>query len=450
MKIEKSISGFSKMSKEAKTDWLINHYLNGNSHQIEILQESLLEDKNKQKILDGFSENTVSNFILPFGLAPNFLIDDKIYCVPMVIEESSVVAAASAAAKYWMERGGFKTQILGTEKVGQVHFKWFGPPETLFHIFPDLEKTLLTESEAITKNMILRGGGIKSIQLLDFNHEEKHLYQLKVQFETCNSMGANFINSVLENFANTLEKFIIDHPNISDNHRDVDIIMSILSNHTPGCVVRAEVSCPIEDLGTFTNGMMAEKLADKFRLAVKIAQFDPHRATTHNKGIYNGIDAVILATGNDFRAIEAAGHTYASRSGQYRSLSHCEIENGLFKFWLEVPLAIGTVGGLTSLHPMAKLSLEILGQPSAQELMRIVASVGLAQNFAAVRSLVTTGIQQGHMRMHIMNILNHLEATETEILKTLSTFKDKTISFSSIRDFIEEMRSNASTVPAEN
>lgn len=442
MTSDKSISGFSKMNKEAKIDWLIKNYLQGDTSHIKTLQDALMQDREKQKILDGFSENTVSNFILPFGLAPNFLIDGKTYCVPMVIEESSVVAAASAAAKYWMERGGFKTQILGTEKIGQVHFKWFGPPKTLFHVFSELESVLLSESESLTKNMKLRGGGILRIELLDYNHEEKHLYQLKVFFETCNSMGANFINSVLENFGNTLEKFIIDHPKIPDEYRDIDIIMSILSNHTPGCVVRAEVSCPVSDLGTFSNGMMAEHLAEKFRLAVRIAQFDPHRATTHNKGIYNGIDAVIIATGNDFRAIEAAGHTYASRSGQYRSLSQCDIEDGIFKFWLEVPLAVGTVGGLTSLHPMAKMSLDILGQPSAQELMRIVASVGLAQNFAAVRSLVTTGIQQGHMKMHLMNILNHLNANENEIAQTLENFKDKTISFSGVRDFVEELRNS--------
>lgn len=438
---DKIISGFSKMNKESKIEWLIQNYLNGNDAHLNTLRDPLMPQVEKQKILDAFSENTVSNYIMPYGLAPNFLIDGEVYCVPMVIEESSVVAAASAAAKYWMDRGGFKTQILGTEKVGQVHFKWVGPPEILLSHFDELEAKLMTDAEPITRNMVLRGGGILRIELLDFNHEERHLYQLRVFFETCDSMGANFINSVLENFGNSLEKFIIDHPLIPDEYRDVDIIMSILSNHTPGCVVRAEVSCPVQDLGSFSNGMMAENLAEKFRMAVRIAQFDPHRATTHNKGIYNGIDAVIIATGNDFRAIEAAGHTYAARSGQYRSLSQCSIDDGIFKFWLEVPLAIGTVGGLTSLHPLARLSLDILGQPSAQQLMRIVASVGLAQNFAAVRSLVTTGIQQGHMKMHLMNILNHLNASEAEISMTMEAFRDKTISFSGVRDYVDQLRS---------
>ncbi len=438
--MEKTVLGFSKMDKDAKINWLISRFLDNNIEYKKTLNESLLLDFEKQKIINGFSENTISNFILPYGLSPNFLIDGQVFCVPMVIEESSVVAAASAAAKYWMDRGGFKTTILGTQKVGQVHFKWYGPADQIKELFPVIEMALRRESEPLTKNMVQRGGGITKIELLDFNQEEKNLYQIKAHFETCNSMGANFINSVLENFANTLEKYIIDSNDISDDHRDIDIVMSILSNHTPECVVRAEVSCPVEDLGTFANGMMAERLAEKFRLAVKIAGFDPHRATTHNKGIFNGIDAVIIATGNDFRAIEAAGHTYAARTGQYRSLSFCEINDGIFKFWLDVPLAIGTVGGLTSLHPLSKLSLDILGQPSAEQLMRIIASVGLAQNFAAVRSLVTTGIQQGHMKMHIMNILNHLSANDIEIAQTLDEFNNKTISFAAVRDFIEKLR----------
>lgn len=253
-------------------------------------------------------------------------------------------------------------------------------------------------------------------------------------------MGANFINSVLENFAFTLESFFLSHENIPDKYRDIDIIMSILSNNTPECVVRAEVSCKVSELGTFDNGMMAEKLAEKFRMAVRIAHLDPYRATTHNKGIYNGIDAVIIATGNDFRAVEAAGHTFAARDGQYRSLSYCEVKDEIFRFWLEVPLAIGTIGGLTTLHPLAKKSLEILGNPSAEQLMRIVASVGLAQNFSALKSLVTTGIQKGHMKMHIMNILNQLHANDAEIAASMEYFKDKTISFSGVRDYLQQLK----------
>lgn len=436
----KSITGFSKLNKIQKINWLNEHFGNQNDTENGTLSSFWLQDEFMQKVVDGFSENTVSNFIMPYGLAPNFLIDGEIYCVPMVIEESSVVAAASSAAKYWMDRGGFKTQILGTTKIGQVHFKWFGNPNQVKTLFPEIKDKLIENASPITENMVKRGGGIKSIELIDFTNEINGLYQLRVHFDTCNSMGANFINSTLENFATTLEDFFVDHPNVNDQDKDVDIIMSILSNYTPECVVRAEVSCKVSDLGTFANGMMAEQLAEKFKTAVQIAHIDLYRATTHNKGIFNGIDAVILATGNDFRATEAAGHTYAAKDGSYKSLSYCEIKDGIFRFWLDVPLAIGTVGGLTSLHPLAKKSLEILGNPSAEGLMRIIASVGLAQNFAALRSLVTTGIQQGHMRMHIMNILNHLNANENEINQTLQFFVDKTVSFSAVRDYLNMLR----------
>jgi len=435
-----SVEGFSKLSKSDKINWLRQQFLAKDNNAVPLLESFWLNDLEVQKVLDGFSENTISNFIMPYGLAPNFRIDGTYHCVPMVIEESSVVAAASAAAKYWAERGGFTTTLLGTTKVGQLHFKWPGEVSLLQRLFPELRQSLIQRSADITANMEKRGGGITDISLVDFNAQEAGLYQLRVKFETCDSMGANFINSVLENFGDTLEDFFVDHHDIPDHWRDVDIIMAILSNYTPECLVRAEVCAPIKDLGSFANGMQAEQLAEKFRMAVRIAQIDPYRATTHNKGIFNGIDAVILATGNDFRATEAAGHAFAARDGQYRSLSNCETDGGYFRFWLDIPLAIGTVGGLTSLHPLAKLSLNILGNPSAPELMRIIASVGLAQNFAAVRSLVTTGIQHGHMKMHLMNILNHLQASDEESKSAIGYFEDKTISFSGVRDYLDTIR----------
>lgn len=280
------------------------------------------------------------------------------------------------------------------------------------------------------------------IALIDFKDVEPNYYQLRVSFETCDSMGANFVNSVLERFASTLETFFTDYSHLSDAERDVELIMSILSNYTPDCVVRAWVECPISSFADLarSQGMDAVTLADRFAMAVRIAQIDPYRATTHNKGIYNGIDAVVLATGNDFRAIEACGHTYAGRDGQYRSLSKCVVRDGMFRFELKVPLAMGTVGGLTALHPLAKRSLEILGHPTARELMCITAAVGLAQNFGAVRSLVTTGIQQGHMKMHLTNILNHLGASEEDAAAAQHFFQAQTVSFSSVRAFLEERR----------
>ena len=176
---------------------------------------------------------------------------------------------------------------------------------------------------------------------------------------------------------------------------------------------------------------------------VNIAEVEPYRAVTHNKGIMNGIDAVVLATGNDFRAVEAGVHAYASRKGRYSSLTHAKIENGIFTFWIEIPLALGTVGGLTNLHPLVKLSLEMLHKPSAKELMKIVAVAGLAQNFAALRSLTTTGIQEGHMKMHLMNILNQFEATDNEKIILVDHFKTNVVTHNAVVDAINKLRNKS-------
>ena len=443
--MKKSISGFSKLSKRGKIRWIVENFFKDPENVTRELMSYWHKNEDQQRIMDGFSENTISNYYLPYGVAPNFVINGKTYCVPMVIEESSVVAAASSAAKFWMDKGGFKSEVLQTVKVGQVHFCWKGDKKKLLGIFDNLKKVLIDSCESITANMRKRGGGIKDIELIDLTDKEPCYFQLKVSFETCDSMGANFINSVLENFATTLKTFVATQSHFDDSERELSIIMSILSNYTPECIVRSSVSCKVSELGKFSNGVNAEQFAEKFCKAIRIAHLDPYRATTHNKGIFNGIDAVVLATANDFRAVEACGHTYASKDGQYKSLSYCTVENGIFKFWLDIPLALGTVGGLTSLHPIAKRSLELLDNPTAKELMCITAAVGLAQNFAAIKSLVTTGIQKGHMKMHLMNILNHLEATEDEVNISVEHFKEKTISFTSVRDFIELTRGQSSS-----
>ena len=441
--MKKTIAGFSKLTKEQKIQWIVDTFLtqdinpSSKTEAIKTLKKFWHSDPEFQRVFDGFSENTVSNFPIPFGIAPNFIINGKTYAVPMAIEESSVVAAAASAAKYWMARGGFHAEVLNTEKVGQVHFTWSGDRALLKDAdgcFPNLKKTLLEETSFLTENMSNRGGGILDIDLEDFTDIEKDYFQLKVTFETCDSMGANFINSVLEEMGIILTQFLEAQTGIAPT-----IIMAILSNYTPQCVVRTWVECDIQDFADKDAAFYAEK----FRKAIRIARIDPYRAVTHNKGIFNGIDAVVLATANDFRAVEACGHAYAARDGQYRSLSQCTIEGSRFKFWLDIPLALGTVGGLTRLHPLAKLSLEMLGNPSAQELMQIIATVGLAQNFAAVRSLVTTGIQKGHMKMHLSNILNHFHCTEGEASKALIFFDDKTVTFSGVRDFIEDLRKKA-------
>ena len=430
------IKGFSKQSKAAKLEWVANNYTQNADATVADMKGFWHADEKLQKTLDGFSENTISNYMMPYGIAPNFIINDKVYAVPMVIEESSVVAAAASAAKYWSDKGGFKAEVLGTKKVGQVHFSWKGDTALLKSNFEKIKTVLHADTEHITHNMRKRGGGILNIELLDFTEVEAEYYQIRATFETCDSMGANFINSVLETFGQSLKNYAVE--NFEGEAKDLTVIMAILSNYTPECVVRAWVECPVSDFNI--NGKDNAAFAEKFEKAVKIARLDPYRATTHNKGIFNGIDAVVLATANDFRAIEACGHAYAARDGQYRSLSQCEIKDGVFKFWLDIPLAVGTVGGLTSLHPLAKRTLEILGNPSAEELMQIIAVVGLAQNFAALRSLVTTGIQKGHMKMHLQNILNHLEASDTEASQTIEYFEDKPISFTAVRTYINNIR----------
>ncbi len=440
MEKDKIISGFSKLSKKDKIKWLTVNFFKDPELVVKELSSYWHSNEAQQNVIDGFSENTVSNFVMPYGIAPNFLIDGNTYAIPMVIEESSVVAAASAAAKFWLGRGGFNTKIVGTTKVGHVHFKWNGPAEWLYSVQDQIFRQLKEDTNDVTARMEQRGGGITRLSFIDLNEKMPGLFQLKGEFETCDSMGANFINSVLEQFAISLKNIFSTMQDIPDSNRDIEVIMSILSNYTPECVVKAWVECPIADLGTFNDETDAKTFANKFYDAIKIAELDPYRATTHNKGIFNGIDAVVLATGNDFRAIEACGHAYASRNGSYSSLSHCSIDDNVFRFELEVPLAIGTVGGLTALHPMAKRSLEMMDNPTAQELMSIIASVGLAQNFAAVKSLVTTGIQQGHMKMHLQNILNFLNASQEEIEETMLYFDDKTVSHSAVVNFVGLLR----------
>jgi len=422
--MSKMISGFSKLTKEEKINWLATNYFTNQTEIISTLKKYWNSDELLQQLHDDFIENTISNFYLPYGVAPNFLINNASYAIPMVIEESSVVAAASLVAKFWSTRGGFKAEVLSTTKIGQVHFMYDGDKNELIQYFNSKKELFKIVTASITKNMEKRGGGILDIQLIDKTEKLPNYYQIHVTFETVDSMGANFINSCLEAIA---KEFRSDA---------VEIVMSILSNYVPECLVRAEVSCNIEELG----GENPQQFAKKFHQAVQIAGVEPHRAVTHNKGIMNGIDAVVLATGNDFRAIEAGVHAYASRSGHYTSLTHCEITNGIFRFWIEVPLAVGTVGGLTSLHPLAKLSLEMLQHPSAKELMMIMATAGLAQNFAALRALTTKGIQHGHMKMHLMNILHQLEADEHEKTVIANYFDGKTVTHSAVVDKFQELR----------
>ena len=436
---ERIKKGFSKLLKEEKLKLIANYFENP-GEVVSLLKSYWHSDSKQQQLFDEFSENTITNFFIPYGISPNVTINGKDYIVPMVIEESSVVAAASAAAKFWGERGGFHAEVIDVRKVGQVHFGWSGDKEKLLALFPKIEERLLADTAAMTEKMRKRGGGILGMKLIDYTAQIPDYYQIRVEFGTGDAMGANFINSALEQFGHSLQDYFAEQNDLPEELRKVEIIMTILSNNTPDCRVKVWVECPVEQLDGIDEHLSGAEYAKKFKKAVDIAHIDTDRATTHNKGIYNGIDAVVIATGNDFRAVEAAGHTFASRNGHYESLSSVTIKNDIFHFELEVPMALGTVGGLTSLHPLAKKTLELLGNPSAPELMMVAATMGLANNFSAVRSLTTKGIQAGHMKMHLNNILNQLKASEEDKKKAREYFKDKTVSYAAVEQFLDSLK----------
>ncbi len=436
--MNRAVSGFSKKSKTEKIEWLAANFLQNSPDSIKILESYWNEDASLQQLHDDFIENTLSNYYLPFGIAPNFLINGEMRVLPMVTEESSVVAAASNAAKFWMERGGFKAEVVSTEKNGQIHFNFFGKEKDIEDFFEAIKPKLRTSIQSIEKNMKARGGGLLELSLVDKSNILDGYFYIHATFETLDAMGANFINSCLEQIAQTFEEEAKNFEPFKQAATYPEVVMSILSNYVPECLVRATVSCKVDELTTKQHE--GRYFAEKFVRAIEIAKTETRRAVTHNKGIMNGVDAVVLATGNDFRAVEAGVHAYAAGNSYYGSLTHAKIENDVFTFWIELPLAIGTVGGLTSLHPLTKLAFEILQKPNAKQLMQIIAVAGLAQNFAAIRSLVTTGIQKGHMKMHLMNILNQLNATKAEKEKAIEHFKENAVSFSAVVGFLEKIR----------
>nr|WP_321451388.1 hydroxymethylglutaryl-CoA reductase [uncultured Carboxylicivirga sp.] len=429
------IKGFSKLNREEKIDLITEKY------GLSVLVQSNLNrylHPTDQSLFNDISENVISNYYLPFSLAPNFRINDQMYIVPMVIEESSVVAAASKSASFWAKNGGFKTKVTNKQKNGQIFFKWNGSPSFLQKFKSEITSLIDESTKDVTANMQARGGGITGFEIKSIENME-NTHQLLLHFDTVNSMGANFINTCLEKISMPFIDFINNRSELQSFGK-AEHIMSILSNYTPECIVECTVSCNIEDLAPYSSDYSPKEFAQRFKTAVDIAINDPYRAVTHNKGIFNGIDAVILATGNDFRAVEAGAQAYASQTGQYRSLTSCEISDDHFSYTLKVPLAIGTVGGLTQLHPMVKTAFEILNNPNADELMQIVAAAGMANNFSAVAALVTTGIQKGHMKLHLGNILTTLNASDEEKRKATKYFKDKTVSYANVQTYLKESR----------
>jgi hydroxymethylglutaryl-CoA reductase len=430
------INGFSKLNIEEKIE-LIKKNVILNEQQVRMLHAFHEKDKDPDRVIEKLSENYISNYSLPFSIAPNFRVNDKLYYVPMVTEESSVVAAAACAAKFWSGQGGFRSEITGTKKSGQIYFSWKGNIEKLKAI-PVLREKMASSAKPLLVNMEKRGGGITDITFNSEHHGNNDYHIVNVEFETVDSMGANLINSCLETMGSELISFI--HGNFSGSDREAEIIMAILSNYTPGCLVECSAECNTDKLAEVSGNLTPVQFARKFAKAVQIAHEYIPRAVTHNKGIFNGIDAVLLATGNDFRAVEACGHAYAAKGGIYKALTDIELRGNRFMYKLRIPLSIGTVGGATSVHPMARLALQIMNNPTAGELMQVVASVGLASNFAAIRSLITDGIQKGHMKLHLNNILSHFDVNESEKILVEEHFRNKQYSYRAISEFLGNIR----------
>lgn len=430
------IDGFSKMDKKQRLESILA--VEDLKRIKDLMKRFFIHDEKTQQLFESFSENTISNFHIPFGIAPNFLIDGSLYHIPMAVEESSVVAAASKTAKFWYDNGGFQTVSINKIKTGQIHFSFDGDSEILESKFGAIKEKLQESVYHLVERMEARGGGIKDIILQDRRTDMDNYYQLLIKFETADSMGANFINSCLETMGNSLMEFMDESDDFK--HHSYEIIMAILSNYTPESIIRMKLEAPVGKLDDIVPGTDGWYFAEKFKKAVDIAHKDVYRATTHNKGIMNGVDAAVIATGNDFRAVEAAAHAYAARNGSYASLTECHVDNDVFRYELEIPLSIGTVGGLTSLHPLAAFSIQFLGEPSSEELMKIIASAGLANNFGAIKSLITEGIQKGHMKLHLDNILLSFGASDSERKKARVYFESRKVSYAEVKEFIDEQR----------
>lgn len=346
-------------------------------------------------------ENYLFNYHLPLGVAVNLTVNNTNYIVPMAIEEPSVIAAASFGAKLL---GNIKAETKERLLIGQIVMTVQQPFEEIKSIIEQNKTTLLDLASKASQSMVNRGGGPKDIWVEEKENLRHKYVSLYLSLDPCDAMGANVINTVLETLSPTIETLI-----------NGEVLMSILSNYQPHAVTIAKAKVPLNHLNK--NYDEAIKLAERIEMASDYAWIDPYRATTHNKGVMNGIDAVVLATGNDWRAIEAGAHAYAVKDGQYRSLTKWQVnyQDKSLEGTIRIPLQVATVGGTLSSHPTAKLALSLLDITSATDLSNIIASVGLVQNFAALRALVSEGIQKGHMRMQARALAMQIGATIEEI-----------------------------------
>lgn len=419
--------GFSKLNHEQRLAALNDVNLI-TKEEAAYLRQGGLQDIS---LAEKFVENVIGYFQLPMGVATNFLIDQKDYVIPMAVEETSIIAAASKTAKWVRENGSIKTEILGTDIIGQIQF-------AKVYDFEKFESAILQQKNYLVElanrevafGLVQRGGGVKDIKVRRLQRDDGLLMGvIHVYMDPCDAMGANIMNQVCEFLKEPLEQFTSEK-----------VTMCILSNLVDTKLTRATI--------TMTN--IEADLAMKIEEASRFAELDPYRAATNNKGVLNGIDPILIATGNDWRAVEAGLHAFATRSGQYRSITKWRKVGDTLVGTLEAPLVVGTVGGVTALHPSAKLAIKILGLNSASELSRILAAVGLTQNLGALRALTTVGIIEGHMKLHIKNLSLGAGATEKEMPFVVKKLEEvlalrKRISLSNAIEVLQDLRKRTNT-----
>ncbi|MGA4514548.1 hydroxymethylglutaryl-CoA reductase, degradative [Staphylococcus caledonicus] len=417
---------FRHLSREDKLKQLVEYgWLDNDNYEI-LLNHPLIDEE----VANSLIENVIGQGTLPVGLLPKIIVDDKEYVVPMMVEEPSVVAAASFGAKLVNQTGGFKTVKSERLMIGQIVFDDVHDTEALAQRINELEPQIKQIAAEAYPSIIERGGGYRRIEIDTF--PEHHLLSLKVFVDTKDAMGANMLNTILEAITAHLKNEFIDR----------DVLMSILSNHATASVVRIQGEIDVADLNRGERS--GEDVASRMERASVLAQVDIHRAATHNKGVMNGIHAVVLATGNDTRGAEASAHAYASRDGQYRGIATWKYdkERGRLIGTIEVPMTLAIVGGGTKVLPIAKASLDLLNVKSAQELGQVVAAVGLAQNFSACRALVSEGIQQGHMSLQYKSLAIVVGAKGEEIAQVADALKQAPkANTATAQQILEELRS---------
>ncbi|MDU6317128.1 MAG: hydroxymethylglutaryl-CoA reductase, degradative [Streptococcus mitis] len=421
-----SWNGFSKKSYQERLELLQAQALLSPERQ-----ESLEQDEQiSVTVADQLSENVVGTFSLPYSLVPEVLVNGQEYTVPYVTEEPSVVAAASYASKIIKRAGGFTAQVHERQMIGQVALYQVANPEQAQEKIAGKKAELLELANQAYPSIVKRGGGARDLHVEQIKGETDFLV-VYLHVDTQEAMGANMLNTMLEALKPVLEE-------LSQGQS----LMGILSNYATDSLVTA--SCRIAFRYLSRQKDQGREIAEKIALASQFAQADPYRATTHNKGIFNGIDAILIATGNDWRAIEAGAHTFASRDGHYQGLSswRLDLETEELVGEMTLPMPVATKGGSIGLNPRVALSHELLGNPSAKELAQIIVSIGLAQNFAALKALVSTGIQQGHMKLQAKSLALLAGASESEVAPLVERLiADKTFNLETAQRYLENLRS---------